>query len=218
MAYTGRWRRRLWRTLVGNAFLLGALALLNRVPHPGNPAPHVCSEQRVRIWVIADGWHSGLVLPTQHPYWHWWQHVPTYQGYPYIEFGWGEEDYYPNPRFETLEALEALFWANGAVLHVTHYTQPPTDGRPLDLCPDAYLALCTSILADRSDTTALAAPGLYGRESRFYQARGTYWCLGNCHGWTARQLRTAGIRTPWLNTTGSAVRFYLPPPSSAAGP
>ncbi|RMF56646.1 MAG: DUF2459 domain-containing protein, partial [Calditrichaeota bacterium] len=52
--------------------------------------------------------------------------------------------------------------------------------------------------------------GLYGTNSRFYRANGTYWFNNTCNTWVAKALRAAGCPiTPWYASTARNLFYQL---------
>lgn len=205
-----RWQRRLLRSLLP----LVVLVLLNVVPRQWSQNCVCTNGEGTTVYVIAVGVHSGLVVPADS----FWQGLlPTDPAYPYLEFGWGERGYYTDPEFSLGKGVKALLWPNEAVLHVTQWRAPPERGVPVMLCNSKYFELQNALRQSfREQAPEPLAPGLYGHRSAFYPAKGTYWLLSNCHGWTAQCLRKAGVPTPILATVGSSVRRWLPACSDPA--
>lgn len=150
------------------------------------------------IFVTSNGWHSGLVLPRAAvpP-----ARVPEAAAFPnarFLEFGWGDAEYFPAPEPTVGMTLRAGLLPTPAVLHVVPLWKGPRrvypkaeviavtlDGGQLD-----RLAAFIGASFDRS--AGGARPGLYAH-SRFYPAKGRFHLGNTCNSWIARALAAAGL-------------------------
>ena len=126
-----------------------------------------------------------------------------FSGCTYLELGWGDRKFYPARHPTALMALGAALDPGPSVLHIAGFNPPLADAHPWSAlvavpCTREELArLCRDL--GRSFETAAGGkvvhlgPGLYGRRSGFYPARGRYWVGNNCNTWTARELRAGGL-------------------------
>ncbi len=186
---------------------LGPIAALYP-PRPGEPA--------MSVWVVDHGWHTGLVveraslsielLPEQR----------DFPGARYLEFGWGDAEFY-QARQPTLGlAVKAAFWSPGSVLHVVG----------LDASVEARLAgaevaevrlsrpgfeslarfIHDTFVRNAGNPSVVLGEGLYPG-SRFYPARGRYHLLNTCNTWVAEALRAAGcpITPTYAMTAGNVM-------------
>lgn len=179
--------------------LLRALPLLALAPPtPANaetPPPH-------RVLVTTNGWHSGIVLARADlpP-----EILPERADFPdaaFIEFGWGDAEYYPAPRPSLGMAFAAAF-PGPALMHVSGLPSHPAQVFPtvavltLPLRPEQMQPLVAAIAASFARAGAAraqptASPGLYAF-SRFYPATGRFHAFNTCNTWTARILASAGL-------------------------
>ncbi len=154
------------------------------------------------VYIVSNGWHTGIILDRRDlpP-----DVVPEAEDFPaalYLEFGWGDREYYPTPRPTVGMALAAALTPTPAVMHLAGLAQPPRRQYPLaellaiPLTAPALDRLASGIAADferpeggRAETIA---PGLY-RDSLFYPAHGSFHLFNTCNTWTARQLAAAGL-------------------------
>jgi uncharacterized protein (TIGR02117 family) len=154
------------------------------------------------IVVTSNGWHSGIALPRPAvPE----TIIPEAADFPaaaWLEFGWGDAEYYPTPRPTAGLALSAAF-PGPAVLHVSGLPGHPAQTFPtvevftFALTPAQHGPLLAALAASferRGGARAqpLAAPGLYAF-SRFYPATGRFHAFNTCNTWTARILAAAGL-------------------------
>jgi uncharacterized protein (TIGR02117 family) len=208
-------------------FLLGlgliftcAACVASRPPLQGLSPQTQRTIQTVRVFVVVHRWHSGVVLPRAAlaP-----AIVPEVVDFPdadYLEFGWGDREYYEGKRGAWV-VLKAALWPRPGALHVASCSGSVVTCFPysriisLDL-PDSALRrlserLGGSFSRDGRPKAAPLGPGLYG-ESRFYPSRDKFYVLRTCNVWTAGLLRAAGypIR-PASSLTVNALMKQLQP-------
>lgn len=146
--------------------------------------------------------------------------LDDFAGFRYLEFGWGDEQFYRAGGRSVGLGFRALFWPTESVLHVAGFHRAPAEYFAasrvlrLDLDSGRWAAL-VAFLSDAFFRDEAGAPeilgfGLYG-ESRFYRARGSYVFPETCNVWTARALGAAGCRVrPFLAmTAGGLMRQAL---------
>ena len=166
---------------------------------------HGCSPDRVEdragkpgsVFVTSNGWHSGIVVARRDLS---DAEIPEIADFPqarYLEFGWGDAEFYPAERTDLIMTLRAGLIPTSAVMHVVPRHHAPTSTNAgievLALAvPD--MGRLTAFLADSFDRKDAAGPkpGLYP-ESRFYPATGRFHLANTCNSWTARGLRAAGL-------------------------
>lgn len=154
------------------------------------------------IYVTSNGWHSGIVLalvdlpPGV---------LPERADFPsavYLEFGWGDMEYYPAPK-KTLGMTLGAALPGPAVVHVVglhgHPRQmfPASEVVAVQLSGDGFRRLvhyldATFLRARGAPRVAPSAKGLYPT-SHFYPATGRFHLFNTCNTWTARGLAAAGL-------------------------
>jgi uncharacterized protein (TIGR02117 family) len=125
-----------------------------------------------------------------------------FPGADFIEFSWGDRDYFPDPDSGIWLALRAAFWSRGSVLHVVGFNDsiaafyPRAEIVALQLGEPAYQQvigyLSASFARAAGAVRAPARPGLYAY-SRFYPAMGKFSVLRTCNTWVAQALAAGGI-------------------------
>ncbi len=154
------------------------------------------------IHVISNGWHSGLVLARADLG---TEGVPEAADFPdalYLEFGWGDREYYPNPRPTLGMAIAAIATPSPAIMHVAGLTGPPETARAGDeviaigVSAEGLTSLVAAIDASferpEAGPARPVAAGLYPG-SRFYPAKGSFHLFNTCNTWIARMLAAAGL-------------------------
>ena len=169
------------------------------------------------FFVGSRGWHSSITVERAAiPSGAWPAGVAerTFAGCRYVEVGWGDADFYMARRPTVLTALDAALLPGASVLLVVGLDAPleralPWGGLQRVPCSrEEFAALCRAIGATfQLDGNGKAEPvgkGLYGRESRFYAARGRYSLLQTCNHFTTRMMRAGGLRASLAPTETSS--------------
>jgi uncharacterized protein (TIGR02117 family) len=158
-------------------------------------------EAGVSIHVVSNGWHTGIVvaraaLPAGAI-----PEAADFPDAPYLEFGWGDAEYYPTPRPTLGMALRAALVPSPAVVHLVGLPGHPRDVFPtaevveLRLSPTGFRKLVDylddTFARGGAERVPASAPGLY-RFSLFYPAKGEFHLFNTCNTWTARALEAAG--------------------------
>jgi len=154
------------------------------------------------IFVTSNDWHSGIALARADLPSRVFPEAQDFPGAPWLEFGWGDRDYYPAKEKTLGLALGAAFGSSPAVLHLAGLSDAPdrfwrgVESVGLSLAPRGFAALVAYLDAsfERAGVprAAAIAPGLYDF-SRFYPATGRFSLFNTCNTWTARGLATAGL-------------------------
>lgn len=171
-----------------------------------------------QIYVVSQGWHSGLVVPSVCLPDSIWPMAHPFDEYPYLQVGWGDKDFYQSKEgFNLWYGVKAAVWPTESALQVVglrkisnlQYYASQTISLALE---DQQLdSLCNFILSEFArDSTGILIPlqdGLFG-ESRFFLGSRTYYFPRNSNVWTARALKQAGldINPIWYQTQGALMR------------
>ena len=188
---------------LGLALALLAAAACQPAPPIESPVP-LAGPWRgdIAVHVTSNDWHTGIVVaraalpPGAIP------EADDFVHAPYLEFGWGDAEYYPAPKPTFALALGAAFGANPAVVHMAGLPAHPRDVYPrsevieLGLSPESFRRLVGALDATFARSGAARAranaPGLYSY-SLFYPATGAFNLANTCNTWTARSLAAAGV-------------------------
>jgi uncharacterized protein (TIGR02117 family) len=153
-------------------------------------------------FVVHSSWHAAIVLRRDDLS---ADAVPEISDFPevqFVEFSWGDKDYFPNPEAGFFSALNAAFWSGGSVLHVVGF-----NGEPMSFYPGAEIielrlsAPAFSRLQDylsetfsrpRGQRRAQASAGLFVK-SHFYPATGRFSLMRTCNTWVAEAFESAGL-------------------------
>jgi uncharacterized protein (TIGR02117 family) len=161
---------------------------------------------RYKVLLVSNGWHTGVVLAGADVLAETIPEVADFPNAAWVEFGWGDREYYPAESPGITMAFSALFQPTPAIMHVTGYTAEPSERYPqadivtLGLSNGAIARLLSFIAGsfERLEGGGLMArvqasgPGLY-RDSLFYPARGSFSLSNTCNTWAAKALAAAGV-------------------------
>lgn len=171
--------------------------------------------KKQQIYIVSHGWHTGFVVPassiqTQLP-----QLRERFADTPFIEFGWGDYDFYQAKEITPGITLKALFWPTASVIHAVavpmHVNEYFFNSRVVTICLNEqdYLSLI-QFIADsfyKNEAGKLLAlkSGLYGN-SQFYKGAGDFYLMNTCNQWTAKGLKVAGMNiSPAFQLTADSV-------------
>lgn len=154
------------------------------------------------IHVISNGWHTGIILARSDLPAGLLPEAADFSAAAYLEIGWGDRGYYPNPRPSIGAALAAGLTPTPSVLHVAGRQTLPDDTGKLEILRFRISEAGLRRLVERIDSAverppgqdrvASTAPGLY-ENSLFYPAHGTFHLFNTCNSWVARKLAWAGL-------------------------
>jgi uncharacterized protein (TIGR02117 family) len=218
-----------------SALALAVIVLAGATARPADPAlwPPKPGEPATEIFVVSHGYHAGIAVSTA-------QLAAAAQrsgdvaliliaerfgGYPYIEFGWGEQNFYASvPTVSDLDiglAVRALFSPdNKSVVHIVGLPDMPrkvfasADIVRVALSDAGFSRMLSALngsLAMRGDppTLQVLGRGLYG-PSLFFRANGAFHMFKVCNHWVSDLLAAGGLPvTPVLDTLPSGLLLDL---------
>ncbi len=157
------------------------------------------------VFIVHDTWHAAIVLRTSDISAISIDALPELADFPdasFIEFSWGDKDYFPDPDSGVWAALRAAFWSGGSVLHLVRLNDEPARFylgakiTELRLSANSYQQMIRfisqSFARPATNQPAQASAGLFAY-SRFYPATGKFSVLRSCNTWVAEALASAGV-------------------------
>jgi len=175
--------------------------------------------QTIEIFVVSHGWHTGLILPGRQIR----QKLPgllkRFTGAAYIEFGWGDQEFYQAGDPGTGLALKAILWPTNSVVHAAALPDcvikyfSASEVVDLSIGPAEFDSLMQFIsdtfYKNEKGSIEEIGRGLYG-SSWFYKGRRDYFLTNTCNKWTAEGLKSAGMDiTPFFKVTAGSIMDYL---------
>lgn len=189
------------RDLARRIFLV--VCLTYACAHPAAETRLRAEEKLARsVFVVHDAWHAAIVIrKSDIPA----TALPELRDFPsaeYLEFSWGDRDYFPAPDPGLGLAFKAAFCSSGSILHVVGFKDSVEKAYPgaqimeVPLSEKDFQQLVSFI----SDTfsrphppaPAEPQPGLFAN-ARFYAAEGRFSLLRTCNTWVAEALKAAGL-------------------------
>jgi uncharacterized protein (TIGR02117 family) len=172
------------------------------------------SERSQVVYVVRRGWHSGVALATADWPQRDWPPLTTFADARYLEFGWGDADFYQADKPGAGMALAAVLWPSSTVMEVVPLQAAPPPGTDdfeavaVHVTNSELKAIASSL--DASFEQAISQTGktyrTAGGEARFYRARGNFYLFRMCNRWTAELLQLAGCSvSPRLTMTAGQV-------------
>jgi uncharacterized protein (TIGR02117 family) len=154
------------------------------------------------VFIVHDSWHAAVVLRKDDFAAALLPELADFPNARFVEFSWGDKDYFPDPDSGFSMALKAAFWSGGSVLHLVGSSDEPKTFYPKAEIVELRMSavafdrllrfLSGSFLRPDSQSRAPARAGLYSY-SRFYPSSGKFSLLNTCNTWVARALEAAGV-------------------------
>ncbi len=163
------------------------------------PYPDLSTSTETRsVYLVSHGLHVGLALDREDVD---DEALPVVQWLPevdFVEFGWGDIDYYPHPSPSLIDGARALFWPTDSVLHVVGLRGelsaifPRSTIIRVDVPAEGMRYLIDFIASYQIADAEPLTQSLYGT-GHFFPAEGSYHLLNNSNRWTAEALERAGV-------------------------
>jgi len=170
------------------------------------------------VYVVNHGWHTGFVLQTSEIQ----KEIPElkkrFGNVPYIEFGWGDNEFYQAEEITSGITLKAIFLPTDSVVHAVavslkadkYFKHSEVEKFCLEDSELKSLVdfISKSFYRDESGNILKLNHGIYG-DSQFYKAKGDFHIFNTCNKWTAKGLESAGmeISTTFKITAGSIMNY-----------
>lgn len=173
------------------------------------------------IFVVYNSWHAAIVLRTADLPAGVLPEAIDFTGSRFLEFSWGDKDYFTDPDAGVWTALKAAFWSSGSVLHLVGFTgnieafYRDAEITELRLSASAFARLVDyfahSFARSPAQRRAPASPGLYAF-SRFYPSTDQFSLMKTCNTWVAAALQFAGLPvSPGLVLTAAQLGRQIDP-------
>lgn len=204
-------------TIITFIVLVGIYMLSERILSRISVNENQTSETKnITIYVMSNGVHTDLVLPTKNEYMDW----PTLfsfentlgksSSFKFIAIGWGDKGFYLNtPEWKDLKVSTALVAATGigeTALHVTYYNNIQIDDltKKIEISENQYLSLIKYIensiwFGSNHKPQLIETTAQYGQNDAFYEANRSYSIFFTCNSWTNEALKASGIKaSKWV--------------------
>jgi uncharacterized protein (TIGR02117 family) len=152
------------------------------------------------VWIVRHGWHTRVAVRRADVDTSIWPEIYDVGDVAYVEVGWGDRDFYPEPHPSIWDAIDPVIRPTPAALHVGGFDRPPAEFLPDSPVvrvhvPAAGFERLTRFIhvhyaLDGGGQPVRIRRGYYER-SWFYLAGGRYHVLNNSNNWTMRALQVA---------------------------
>jgi uncharacterized protein (TIGR02117 family) len=184
----------------------------------GNP-PDFSGDGPHPVYITHHGWHTGVVVPAPPMQ----ERLPgleeRFPAARYLEFGWGDKNYYQAEDASARLAIQAALWPTDTVMRVIAVSgQVENRARAsglVGLCVDresldALLDFLEQSFSKNRGGELQASQTRSEINSQFFEGSGQYHLFNTCNTWIARALRTMGMDiSPTLKLTAGSVVDYL---------
>ncbi len=183
------------------------------------------AEGGVTIYVLSNGVHTDIVVPTISEEIDWRQTIDPaafradVRQAPYLGIGWGDKGFYlETPTWAELKpsiAFRAAFLPSPTAMHVTYHLQTPqVDDKchPIRISRAQYRQLIDYIQRsfERQDGIPMLIAGSgYGPTDNFFEAIGAYNLVKTCNMWVVCGLKEIGVRTAVWSPFDKAIFYQL---------
>lgn len=167
----------------------------------------------VAVYVASHGWHTGIIVESGAVWVAIPELKPLFQGARFLEFGWGDQDFYQAGDISYLLAVKALLYPTDAVLHVAGLPSSPkvyfrhSEVKEIIVSQAGFDKMLhffrKSFKLDNQGRIVRLGRGLYA-DSFFFPAHGTYHAFYTCNSWIMEALTLAGLPEPSLPTLRAA--------------
>jgi uncharacterized protein (TIGR02117 family) len=178
---------------------------LNTSPHLSVTENHIQTEDGFhQIYFIKQNWHTAIVFRTDELDSNLFREFNSFSEFNLIDIGWGDEEFYQYPVFDSGLAFKALFYATPSALRVeglnlteAEYFNLSEIVIRLEITKDQLKSICDfinkSFLLDHNYKSIILSTRAEGKII-FYRSNGSYHLFNTCNTWLARCLNEAGIR------------------------
>lgn len=180
------------------------------------------SKPEVEIYILTNGVHTDIVMPTKNDQMDWSQKVKfentkvADSTYKYIAMGWGDKGFYlETPEWSDLKASVAFKAATGlstSAIHATYYKslKEREDCKKMMISKEQYERLIQFISKSfKEDSNGNFQPiqtnANYGKTDAFYEAVGSYSLFHTCNTWANSALKISGQKCCYWTATDSGI-------------
>ncbi len=161
------------------------------------------SEGFHKIYFIKQNWHTAIVINVNELNTKLFNEYNSFSHFSLIDIGWGDEEFYQYPGFDSGLAFQALFYPTPSTLRVEGISLTKEDYFKLseivielELTELQFKSICNFInnafyLNENGKATVLKTTA--NGKIVFYKANGSYHLFNTCNTWLARGLKESGI-------------------------
>lgn len=202
--------------LVITAALLNACSAGPQVVDPPGP---FSGAGDTAVYVAHLGWHTGFVLPAPAIQARLPELKERFGDVPYLQFGWGDRDFYQADELNIGYAIKAALWPTETVMHTRRIPQDLANYYAgiglVKLCTSAaelssLLDFIAASFHQSPEGQIVATQANCGRGCQFYAGAGQYYLTNTSNTWTAKGLQSLGMDVSTrFKLTADSVMNYL---------
>jgi len=156
-----------------------------------------------KIYFIKQNWHTAIVFNTKELNSDLFREYNYFSQFSLIDIGWGDEEFYQYPGFDSGLAFKALFYSTPSTLRVEginltkeEYFDLSEIVIELEVSDEQFKDICdfinSTFYTDDAEETSILNKKADGKII-FYKSNGSYHLFNTCNTWLARGLRESGI-------------------------
>lgn len=177
---------------------------LNTSPHLSVSEDFISKlDNEHRIYFIKQRWHTAIVLSTNELNKNLFRELDSFKDYELIDIGWGDEEFYQIPGFDSGLAYKALFHSTPSTLRVEgigitreEYFNLSEIVIELVVTDQQFRDIChyinQSFNLDENGSVQILSKQAGGKII-FYKAHNSYSILNTCNTWLAKGLNQSGV-------------------------
>ena len=101
------------------------LCLAHRLAYPEAASQWACTDNESTcksVSIVHNSWHAAIVLRKSELAETTMPELADFPAADFIEFSWGDKDYFPDPQSGVFGAIKAALWSSGSVIHLVGFT------------------------------------------------------------------------------------------------
>lgn len=177
---------------------------LNTSPHFSVTDDLMSKKNECSVYFIKQNWHTAIVFNVNDLNYDLFREYQYFKEYNLIDIGWGDEEFYQYPGFDSGLAFKALFYATPSTLRVEgmnltkdEYFDISEIVIELAITKEQLQIICDYInesflLDDKQNSIVLSEKA--GGKIIFYKAKDSYHLFNTCNTWLAKCVNKAGIK------------------------
>ncbi len=114
-----------WRRLLPLGLAAILLCLADRLAYPEAASQWACTDSEPTcksVSIVHNSWHAAIVLRKSDLAERTMPELADFPAAQFIEFSWGDKDYFPDPQSGIFGAIKAAMWSSGSVIHLVGFT------------------------------------------------------------------------------------------------
>lgn len=183
-------------------------------------------QEEVNIYVLSNGVHTDIVVPTIHETMNWNDYFPPKNttkkdtSLGLLALGWGSKGFYlETPTWADLTAstaLKAAFGLSESAIHATYYKNLTPNNKncfKIAISNRQYKKLCSYIIKslklNNNKSIYISTDANYGKTDAFYEAHGAYNLFYTCNTWANHALKSSEQRAAlWTPFDKGILKHY----------